>query len=123
MTRVLLVADRAAFREPLAFLLRREPGVAAVAEADSLAEARALLAVGLRADIAVVELGPPDGGGVELVRELRAANPGGAVLALAGGDDPGRRGRALDAGAAGLLPTSAPLAALLEAVRRFGAET
>jgi DNA-binding NarL/FixJ family response regulator len=121
MIRVLLVAGRADFREPLAFLLRRQLGLAVVGQAGSAAEARRKLAAGLRADVAVVELGLPDGDGAELIGELRAAGRARAVLALAGGDDPAARARALAAGAAVVVPASAPLAALREAVRRVGA--
>ena len=121
MVRVLLVANHLCFREALAILLGREPGVAAVTQAGSLAEARALLAAGLRADVAVADLGLADGDGVELVRARRAREPTIPVIALADGDEPTARDRALTAGAA-VPPTSAPLAALLAAVRRLCAE-
>ncbi len=59
--RVLLVEDHAAFREALAFLLGREPDIEVVAQAGSLAEARK--AIDGRLDVAVVDLGLPDGDG------------------------------------------------------------
>ena len=79
MNRVLLVDDHATFREPLAFMFEREPEFEVTAEAGSLAEARRALE-GI--DLAVVDLDLPDGNGTELVGELRAANPDGAVLIL-----------------------------------------
>ncbi len=62
MIRVLLVEDHAAFREALAFLLNREPDLEVAAQAGSLAEARKALPQG-GFDVAVVDLGLPDGDG------------------------------------------------------------
>ena len=52
MLRVLIVDDHEPFRRPLAFLLAREPGIAVVGHAGTLAEAAPLLA---EADAVVVE--------------------------------------------------------------------
>jgi DNA-binding NarL/FixJ family response regulator len=79
MIRVLLVEDHASFRQPLACLLRREQDIAIVGQAGSLAGVRQALE-GI--DVAIVDLGLPDGSGVELVQELRTVNPHGAVLVL-----------------------------------------
>ena len=43
MIRVLLLEDHASFRQALASIIEREPDVTVVAQAGSLAEARALL--------------------------------------------------------------------------------
>jgi DNA-binding NarL/FixJ family response regulator len=51
--RVMLVEDHIAFRESLAFLLRREPDLEVVAQASSLAQAREMLDT--RLDVAVSE--------------------------------------------------------------------
>ena len=86
MIRVLLVEDHAAFRSALAFLLGREPDLEVVAQAGSLAEARE--ALGGEFDVAVVDLGLPDGSGGELIGELRLANPGVSVLVLSSTIEP-----------------------------------
>jgi DNA-binding NarL/FixJ family response regulator len=99
--RVLLVEDHAAFREALAFLLGGEPDIEVVAQAGSLAEARA--ALGGRPDVAVVDLGLPDGDGSELIGELRQASPGTAVLVLSAGVGPGPSEDARAAGADAVL--------------------
>src|SRR5438128_10652145 len=104
MIRVLLVDDHASFRQPLAFLLAREPDIAVVGQAGSLAEARRILE---GVEVAVVDLGLPDGPGVELVHELRAANPLGAVLILTASLDRREHARAVEAGASGVLHKSA----------------
>ena len=71
--RVLLVEDNEAFGEALARMLELElaPEVDIVfAQADSLAEACTLLRQEDRLDAALVDIGLPDGDGLDLVREL-----------------------------------------------------
>jgi len=60
--------------------LEREPDLEVVAQAGSLAEARGALGESL--DVAVVDLGLPDGGGGELIGELLRASWGAKVLVL-----------------------------------------
>jgi RNA polymerase sigma factor (sigma-70 family) len=116
--RVLIVDDHAAFRQPLAFMLEREPDMTVVAEAGSLAEARRVLR---GADVAIVDLRLPDGDGVDLIKDLRAANRQGAILVLTAERDRKRVARAVGAGAAGVLHKSAPIEAVIDAVRRLAA--
>jgi DNA-binding NarL/FixJ family response regulator len=116
MTRVLLVDDHAAFRQPLAFMIDREPDLTVTAQAGTLAEARRRLN---DIDIAIVDLDLPDGNGADIVRDLRAANPDGAVLVLTGSADRRQYARAVEAGAAGVIHKSAGIAEIINAVRRL----
>lgn len=119
--RVLLVANHAAFRQALAVVLDSQPDLEAAAQAASLREARACLrSVGRLAEVAVVDLGLPDGDGTELVREIVEAEPGVAVLALTDGPDLARRGLAFKAGAGEVLTKGASIGRILEALRRMG---
>lgn len=77
---VLLVDDHPLVRRGLCALLGLEPWVARVVEAGSVAEGARCGAVEA-VDVAVVDLGLPDGNGVDLVRQLRRA-PGCPVLVL-----------------------------------------
>jgi DNA-binding NarL/FixJ family response regulator len=79
LIRVLLVDDHIAFRQPLAFMLRREPDITIIGQAATVEEARPLLAA---ADIALVDLDLPDEEGVALIRELLAVNPKAITLVL-----------------------------------------
>jgi DNA-binding NarL/FixJ family response regulator len=116
MNRVLLVDDHATFREPLAFMFNREADFEVTAEAGSLAEARGMLE---GVDLAVVDLDLPDGNGTDLIGELRAANPRGAVLVLTATSDRAAYARAVEAGAAGVLHKSARIKEVVDASRRL----
>ena len=120
MTRILLVDDHASARQPLAILLGREPDVDVVAQAGSLAEARAALAA-TEIDVAVVDLGLPDGDGAALVKDVCATNPHGAVLVLTAETDRARLARAVEAGASGVLNKAAPLTEIIGAIHRLSA--
>ncbi len=116
MIRVLLVDDHASFRQPLAFMMDREPDFTVVAHAGSLAEARRVLQ---GVDVALVDLELPDGNGVDIIRELRAANPQGMVLVLSAVTDRVQHAQAVEAGAAGVVHKSARISEIIDAVRRL----
>ncbi len=84
--RVILVEDHLSFRQSLAFLLSREPDLEVVAQAGSVAEAtQALWGGALEGDlldVAVVDVGLPDGDGRDLIGELRRRDAEVSVLVL-----------------------------------------
>ena len=116
--RVLLLEDHASSREPLAFLLEQQPDVDEVMQAGSVAEADRLVD---RADLAVVDLGLPDGDGVVLIRAIRMVRPQARVLVLTGSRDRRDHARAIDAGAHEVLHKSAAIGQVLDAMRRLAA--
>lgn len=81
MTRLLIVDDHAAFRQPLALLMDREPGFVVVAQAGTLGEARHMLH---DVDIALIDRDLPDGDGAALTDALHTLNPRTQVLLLTG---------------------------------------
>ena len=83
-------------------------------------EARELLAAG-PVDLAILDLGLPDGFGAELVGELRAANPRVQALVLSATDERAEMARAVELGVAGLLHKSASMDEVVDAVRRLRA--
>ncbi len=120
MIRLLLVEDHAVFRQSLAFMLEQEADFTVVAQASSVAEARARLAE--RAiDVALVDIDLPDGSGVAVIQTLQTVNPQGRALVLTGSASHQELARAVEAGASGLLRKTAPLEEIVAATRRLGA--
>jgi DNA-binding NarL/FixJ family response regulator len=119
MHRILLVEDHASFRQTLAFVFDREPEFEVVAQAGSLAEARKVMD-GLKVDLGVIDLALPDGEGIDLIKDLREANPNFAALVLTASLDRAEHARAVESGAAGILHKSAGVDEILDATRRLG---
>jgi DNA-binding NarL/FixJ family response regulator len=118
-TRVMLIDDHADFRHLMVALLGREPDLEVVAQAGSLAEARSHAAV-VGFDVAVLDLGLPDGNGVDLIADLRGANPGAAVLVLSATLDPENLRRATEGGADEILDKFASPTEVVGTIRRLG---
>jgi DNA-binding NarL/FixJ family response regulator len=120
--RLLLVDDHASFRELLALRLEREPDIAVVGEAGSLAAARMVLRdLSDGIDVALVDLDLPDGSGTELIRELRRENSEVLVVVLTASGDRRRHAAAIASGAAGVLQKEVSSAAIIEAIRHVSA--
>jgi DNA-binding NarL/FixJ family response regulator len=100
MTRVLIVDDNADYRGALARLVGREPGMEVIAQAGSLAGARLKLG---GVDVALLDRGLPDGDGLELVGELREANPGARVFVISSTAETLHPTDAIEAGADGII--------------------
>jgi DNA-binding NarL/FixJ family response regulator len=118
--RVMLVEDHADFRRLVAGLVDREADLEVVAQAGSLEEARGRIAPD-GCDVAVLDMGLPDGVGSDLVAGLREACPGSAVLILSASLDAANLARAKEAGADGVLDKFGDLAEVVEDIRRLGA--
>ena len=116
MARIALIEDHVTVRQALAFVLERDPEFKVVAQAGTIAEARQFSA---NFEVAIVDLGLPDGHGTEAIRELRKINPKSMVLVLTASPDRTQFARAVEVGAAGVLHKSTPLEEIGEAVRRL----
>lgn len=117
----MLVEDQPDFRAFVALLLGRESDLEVVAQAGSLAEARSHAAkTGF--DVAVLDLGLPDGNGADLIRDLRETNDGVAVLILSAGLDSDNLARVAKAGVDEILDKFAAPREIVGAVRRCGSE-
>jgi DNA-binding NarL/FixJ family response regulator len=119
LTRVMLVDDHPDFRDLMVALLEGQPDLEVVAQAGSMAEARAQAAAS-SFDVAVLDLGLPDGNGADLIGELREASPGGAVLIMSASLHPTNIEKAMRAGAAEVLDKLSPPAEVVGTVRRLG---
>ena len=118
MLRLLVVEDHPVFRDGLLAAVDRVPHVEVVAAGETLAEGLELLARH-ELDVALVDLGLPDGSGVDLVR--RAAETGVHPLVLTMSSAAGQLVEAVRAGARGYLVKGAArddIIAAIEAVAR-----
>ena len=111
----MVVDDHPLVRESMVTRLRAM-GARDVIEAASIAEARARAAAGAR-DVCVLDLGPPDGSGLELLADLRAAGWT-KLIVLSAADDPYSVRSAFVAGAQGYLLKSASPVVVVDGVRR-----
>ncbi|WP_433470053.1 response regulator transcription factor [Spirillospora sp. CA-128828] len=98
--RVSLLDDHEVVRRGVAALLSAEDGTEIVGEADTAADALARIPA-VRPDVAVLDVGLPDGDGVTVCREIRSQMPELACLMLTSFDDEDALFDAVMAGAAG----------------------
>jgi DNA-binding NarL/FixJ family response regulator len=111
----MLVEDHPDFRDLMEVLLGSQSDINLVAQAGSLAEARNH-AVRFDFDVAVLDLGLPDG--VDLIAVLRQANPDVGVLILSASLDAASFERAAEADE--IMDKLAPLDEVLGTLRRLG---
>lgn len=110
-----LVDDHPIMQETIRAVLHGEPGLHVCAAAGSAEEALALKGLA-SADLALVDISPPQMNGIELVRELRAAHPNVRCLMLSSHKQASYVNDALAAGARGYVEKSS-LRDLLAAIR------
>jgi DNA-binding NarL/FixJ family response regulator len=116
--RIVLVEDHAVVREAIAAAFEREPDFEVVGQAGSLAEARRFIE---DVDVAVIDLGLPDGDGADLIDELRTVNPRAEALVLTASLDRADIARAVERGAAATFNKAAHLDEIVHAARRLAA--
>jgi DNA-binding NarL/FixJ family response regulator len=117
VVRVAIVDDHPVVREGTAALLAAQPGIAIAGTAGSLDEARTLLAT-TDADVVLLDIRLGTGSGLNLLTPDR---PGPAIIVLTAYDYPQYAEAALRLGAAGFVLKTAPMAELLDAIRRAAA--
>lgn len=96
------------------------PGIA-IDSAYTLAEARARLAVRPAPDIALIDLGLPDGSGVEIIELIQRLHPATLCVVASIYDDDGHVFPALRAGARGYLLKDQPVVRIVEALNGIAA--
>ena len=111
--RVIVVEDSATVREAVASEFAADARFELVGEAATVAEARKLLA---KADVAILDLGLPDGSGADLIPALRSANPAARAIMLSTTYDRSLHLQAVEHGAAGVLDKLAHLGHVADAV-------
>lgn len=118
--RVVVVADdHPLVREALRQALRRAIGTVRVLEAATLQEARTLVEEAAVIDLVILDLNMPGMNGFAGLAEFRADHPTLPVAMVSATTDEAVIRRALEFGAIGFIPKSAPLDTIAEAVRRI----
>ncbi len=113
--RVLLVDDHRALADALSRLLASEPGIAVVATAYSVAEARSCLRKPV--DVILMDYALPDGTGADVTRAAKARWPKALVIMLTAYDDDETVLDSIQAGADGFLAKTASTDEIVQAVR------
>jgi two-component system, NarL family, response regulator LiaR len=115
--KILIVDDHPMMREALIAAFVDEPDLQVVGEASNGLEALALAAE-LHPDLILMDLLMPGMDGLEAIARIFAANPQIRILVLTSMEDEGRVIAAIQAGALGYFPKTAPRSYLLEAIRK-----
>ena len=116
VVRVALCDDHGVVRSGLRRILDAEADLEVVGEASNVKEAVALAGT-CQPDVFVMDLGLPDGSGIDATAEVVRVSPATRVLVLTVHDDIAYLRRAFDAGAAGYLVKEAADIELVQAVR------
>ena len=114
--RVFLADDHAVLRAGLKMLIDAQPDMQVVGEAENGEEAVERV-VGLKPDIALLDVNMPKLDGLEALRRLKAASSQAKVLILSMYDDEGYLRRALETGASGYILKNAADSELMAALR------
>jgi len=101
-TRILVVDDDEAFRESVCAAIARDDSMVLAVQAGSVAAARAATARG-NFDVALVDLGLPDGNGIDLIREIARERPETDVMVVTVFGDEAHVLASIEAGATGYL--------------------
>jgi DNA-binding NarL/FixJ family response regulator len=116
MIRVFLLDDHEVVRRGLCELLQRENDIEVVGESGLAEEARRRIPA-LRPDVAILDARLPDGSGIDVCRDVRAADPAVQALILTSYEDDEALFAAILAGAAGYVLKQVRGTDLVHAVR------
>ena len=114
---VMIVDDHPMMRDALQMAFATEDDLHVIGEASNGVEALKLLET-LTPDIIMMDLLMPDMDGLETIGHIFRANPQARILVLTSMEDEDRVVAAIQAGALGYFPKTAPRQYLLEAIRR-----
>jgi DNA-binding NarL/FixJ family response regulator len=115
MPSVLIADDHAVVRAGLRQFLAEDRSITAIGEAASVGQTLEMLRQGAW-DLVILDIGMPDGSGLDVLRQVRADLPGTKVLMLSGYPERQYAVNVLRAGARGFLAKSSAADDLLKAV-------
>jgi DNA-binding NarL/FixJ family response regulator len=114
--RILIVDDHPMMRQGLVQLIENEPDLASWGEADTAAQALALMSA-RKPDLVLVDISLPDKNGLELIKDIQALHPGLPVLVFSMHDEALYAERVLRAGGRGYIMKQEGGKKLMDAVR------
>ncbi len=121
LVRLIVVDDHPVVREGTAALLAAQPGIEVVGTAESVDDAAALIAR-VDADVLLLDIRLGSDSGLRLLTEATTPDqPRPAIVVLTSYDYPQYAEAALRLGASGFVLKTAPIAELLDAIRRVAA--
>jgi DNA-binding NarL/FixJ family response regulator len=118
--RIVLVEDDGRFRAAFAAAIEASADLVLQAQAASLREGMALLA-GPPADVLLVDLGLPDGSGVDLIKATRSAWPACDIMVSSVFGDEAHVLRSIEAGAVGYLLKDSEPVSIVDQIRSLRA--
>ena len=118
--RLLIVDDHPVIARGIGLALSRYPKIQIVGVAGTIAEATRIAAES-EFDVALLDLGLPDGSGIDLAKQLRAVHPDIAIVIFSGDDSEHALLAAVEAGSCGYVLKTEPVEALATAVERAAA--
>lgn len=119
--RVVICDDHGIVRSGLRHIIDAETDLTVVGEADDVASAVAV-ATETQPDVVVMDVGLPDGSGIDAVPEIHRACPAARVVVLTVHDDVAYLRRAFEAGASGYLVKEAADIELVLAIHQVAAD-
>jgi NarL family two-component system response regulator LiaR len=114
---IMIVDDHPMMREALKTSFMSEDDLQVIGEASDPLEAFTLLK-SIKPDVILMDLLMPKMDGVEAIEEICAANPQAKIIVVSSMEDEERVLAAIQAGALGYFPKTAPREYLLEAIRK-----
>jgi DNA-binding NarL/FixJ family response regulator len=115
--KLLRVDDHASLRDGLALLMVQEFKGLQVLQAGTVAEAQVALTEHPDVRLVLLDLGLPDGNGIDALPQMREAVPGAALVALSADEKRETVLAAITAGAAGYIPKTSQSGVMLQALR------
>jgi len=114
--KILIIDDHALIREALRGVLKELKGDATLAEAADWRRASQEIEQSPQLDLVLLDLNLPDRDGFDILAEMRERYPAIPVVVLSAQQDPESVAKALDLGALGFIPKSAPREVMLSAL-------
>lgn len=115
--KILVVDDHVLIREALRGVMKELVGEAAIVEAPDSRQAMQRIAEHPDLDLILLDLNLPDRSGFDMLAELRERHPAISVVMLSACNDRDDITKALDLGALGFIPKSAPREVMLSALK------